>query len=353
MNIYKIAQLGWTKRWASGFSLLGCSYWGVQYIKIAKRDLGEGFKHILFTHKEGITTCYRVKSETLIFGEHLAKKALKNHELVIELTEKLKKQADIIRAIISEPTSTFFGTKKFLQFEKEFDTYYPLAGFNNTVSEYLPPDILDKYQSTLEGARKYSESVYNETEEFFKMLTKNIAEKEQYDSKLMLVIFRDELAQYFKSENLPKQDVLKPRYNRSALFFDETKRHLLLGSDVDLLEGQIVKLNKLTTGIVKGNTACAGKARGVVRIIRDPKKFDIFNEGDILVTGMTRPDFVPLMKKAGAIVTDAGGILSHAAIVSRELNKPCVIGTETATNAFRDGDFVEVDADNGTVKKVE
>ena len=105
--------------------------------------------------------------------------------------------------------------------------------------------------------------------------------------------------------------------------------------------------------MARGNTACAGKAQGVVRIIRDPKKFDIFNDGDILITEMTRPDFVPLMKKAGAIVTDAGGILSHAAIVSRELNKPCIIGTETATNAFRDGDFVEVDADNGTVKKVE
>ncbi|MDD1444202.1 PEP-utilizing enzyme, partial [Dolichospermum sp. ST_sed3] len=65
---------------------------------------------------------------------------------------------------------------------------------------------------------------------------------------------------------------------------------------------------------------------------------------------MTRPDFVPLMKKAGAVVTDAGGILSHAAIVSRELNKPCIIGTEVATNILKDGDIVEVDADKGIVR---
>lgn len=67
---------------------------------------------------------------------------------------------------------------------------------------------------------------------------------------------------------------------------------------------------------------------------------------------MTHPEFVPFMKKAGAIVTDAGGILCHAAIVSRELKKPCVIGTQRATRMFKTGDRVYDDADNGTVSKI-
>ena len=67
---------------------------------------------------------------------------------------------------------------------------------------------------------------------------------------------------------------------------------------------------------------------------------------------MTRPEYLPLMKKASAIVTDEGGITCHAAIVSRELGKPCVIGTKVATSTFHDGDVVEVDATKGTVKKV-
>jgi pyruvate, water dikinase len=72
--------------------------------------------------------------------------------------------------------------------------------------------------------------------------------------------------------------------------------------------------------------------------------------GDVLVTGMTRPEFVPLMKLASAIVTDEGGITCHAAIVSRELGKPCVIGTKNATKVLRDGMLIEVDAEKGIVR---
>ncbi len=77
---------------------------------------------------------------------------------------------------------------------------------------------------------------------------------------------------------------------------------------------------------------------------------DQMKEGDILVAGQTRPFFMPAIRKAGAIVTDEGGITSHAAIVARELKKPCVIGTRIATEVLKDGDLVEVDADNGVVK---
>ena len=67
---------------------------------------------------------------------------------------------------------------------------------------------------------------------------------------------------------------------------------------------------------------------------------------------MTFPSFIAAMEKAAAFVTDEGGILCHAAIVSREMNKPCVIATKIATKIFKDGDLVEVDADKGVVRKV-
>ncbi|MBI2097740.1 MAG: hypothetical protein HYT46_02300 [Candidatus Vogelbacteria bacterium] len=104
---------------------------------------------------------------------------------------------------------------------------------------------------------------------------------------------------------------------------------------------------------VTGTVANKGKAQGFARIIYDPRKFHSFTEGDILVTSMTRPEFVPIMKKASAIVTNEGGIACHAAIVSRELNKPCVIGTKNATEVIRDGDLVEVDAERGIVQIIE
>lgn len=103
---------------------------------------------------------------------------------------------------------------------------------------------------------------------------------------------------------------------------------------------------------VKGQVACRGNVRGVARIINNMRSFKEFKDGEILVTRMTSPDFIPLLKKAKAIVTDEGGLSCHAAIVSRELGVPCVIGTKLATKVFQNGDVVEVDAITGIVKKV-
>lgn len=91
--------------------------------------------------------------------------------------------------------------------------------------------------------------------------------------------------------------------------------------------------------------------RGIARIIKDPKNTD-FKQGEILVTSMTRIEFVPIMKRSLAIVTDEGGVACHAAIVSRELGIPCVIGTRTATAMIKDGDEIEVDTEKGIVKKL-
>ena len=74
------------------------------------------------------------------------------------------------------------------------------------------------------------------------------------------------------------------------------------------------------------------------------------DKGDVLVSPMTSPDFVLAMKKASAVITDAGGITCHAAIVSRELKIPCIVGTKIATKVLKDGDLVEVNANKGIVK---
>jgi pyruvate,water dikinase len=81
--------------------------------------------------------------------------------------------------------------------------------------------------------------------------------------------------------------------------------------------------------------------------------FTRFKDGDILVTSMTRPEFVPLMRRATGIVTNEGGITCHAAIVSRELGKPCLIGTRRATEVIKEGDLIEVRAHHGTVRILE
>jgi phosphohistidine swiveling domain-containing protein len=104
--------------------------------------------------------------------------------------------------------------------------------------------------------------------------------------------------------------------------------------------------------VIRGSVACKGKARGAVRLLFSPKELHKIKRGDIIVAPETTPDYMLAIRIAGAIVTDNGGITSHAAIVSRELGIPCVIGTKIATQVLKDGDMVEVDAIKGVVKKL-
>lgn len=102
---------------------------------------------------------------------------------------------------------------------------------------------------------------------------------------------------------------------------------------------------------LKGQPVCQGKVVGLVKIVNLPADFKKFLKGNILVAPMTRPEYLPLIKIAAAIVTDEGGVTCHAAIISRELGIPCVIGTQVATEVLHDGDLVEVDANTGVVRK--
>ncbi|MBT4110496.1 phosphoenolpyruvate synthase [Candidatus Woesearchaeota archaeon] len=101
--------------------------------------------------------------------------------------------------------------------------------------------------------------------------------------------------------------------------------------------------------LIKGETASRGVYAGKVRIIKDASELNKIEKGDIMVTKMTTPDMVPAMQKAGAIVTDEGGMTCHAAIVSREMGTPCIVGTEHATEILKDAQEITVHATRGIV----
>ncbi|MFH0713134.1 MAG: PEP-utilizing enzyme [Candidatus Micrarchaeota archaeon] len=98
--------------------------------------------------------------------------------------------------------------------------------------------------------------------------------------------------------------------------------------------------------------ACPGNATGKIRIVRNADDILNFQQGEILVAKWTCVDFLPAMKKAAAFITEGGGITSHASVIARELNVPCVIGYKNATTAFKNGDVVEVNAEQLKVVKV-
>lgn len=203
----------------------------------------------------------------------------------------------------------------------------------------------------------------------------------RYNPKLINKTFRN-LFQILNSKAIPKMEELK-RQEQSKLekencqdwlngaeqlnkFFKEAKKlsDKVIAVDslmqflrstqerpVDLEEIQRVPRKKIKElKEIKGTVANRGLANGRVKIVIESKDLGKVKKGDILVADETDPDFLPAMQKAKAIITDLGGVLCHAAIVSRELKKPCVTGTKIATRVLKDGDLVEVDAERGIVR---
>jgi len=116
---------------------------------------------------------------------------------------------------------------------------------------------------------------------------------------------------------------------------------------------KFIKEDIAVTAQIKGVSGSRGIVRGKVQMVRSVGQIADFRLGCVLVATTTNPDYIPAMQKAVAFVTDEGGITSHAAIVAREINKPCIVGTKHATKVLKDGDEVEVDADIGVVKIID
>ena len=166
--------------------------------------------------------------------------------------------------------------------------------------------------------------------------------------ELSSVLTSDEI----QVEKSPSKEELEKRY--TGYFFASGR--LLVGESKEAVEkkfGVMLRAESFErTNTIKGQVAQVGMAKGRVRRVMGHKQIAELQEGEILVSPMTIPDFLPAMRKAAAIVTDEGGIMCHAAIVARELKKPCIVGTKVATQVLNDGDLVEVDADKGVVKRL-
>ncbi|RJP61756.1 MAG: hypothetical protein C4543_02950 [Ignavibacteriales bacterium] len=200
---------------------------------------------------------------------------------------------------------------------------------------------------------EYRKSVFSRANYYIRPLLDNIAKQYNLGTwKEINLLASNEILDLLKGKDNYQKDLIKDRRQDWLMY--------AVGKDgIAYVTGDTVKEFRKkfmpdASGLdsVKGTIANKGKVRGIVKIIHEPKDFNKFKEGDILVAKMTSVDFIPIMKHAAAFVTNEGGLACHAAIVSREMNVPCVIGTKVATEVFKDGDMVEVDADMGLVKRI-
>lgn len=156
------------------------------------------------------------------------------------------------------------------------------------------------------------------------------------------------------SMKIANKEELQFRMHNYILYCDPKGDKVFTNESAKIIEQKELKKDKSLSDIdqVKGQPIFKGVVRGKAKVILLRKDYDKVEEGDIIVSFNTNPTSVPFLEKASALVTNEGGMLCHAAIVAREMNIPCVIGTKNATKVFKDGDIIEVDANKGIVRKI-
>jgi len=181
---------------------------------------------------------------------------------------------------------------------------------------------------------------------------KEISRRSNYTLRQIQYFMPEEIKKLLLQNKKTSKKVLQERRKRSVYITYANGETLITGMQAKKIEKwfedkeEIKELNGYVASRI-------GKVvYGHVKIITDPAK-GIFNAGEILVAPMTRPEYLPLMRKAKAVITNEGGITTHAAIVSREMGIPCIIGTKYATKVLKNGDKVKIDMEKGKVEKIE
>lgn len=215
------------------------------------------------------------------------------------------------------------------------------------VSGEVNPDtyLVDKASKTITSVqvKKKEKGLFrSEGKNLEKSISKELQEARVLDDKQVL-----ELARLGKKleEHYAKPQDIEWAIEGSSIMIVQTRAITTLQAKPKE-ESSIVGSGKV---LVRGETACRGIASGKVKIVHSADELSKVQQGDVLVAKMTMPDYVPAMQRAVAIVTDEGGMTSHAAIVSREMGVPCIVGTEHATDVLQDNQVITVDATQGVV----
>ncbi len=348
-----IQKQNWVKIWTTKYSAISIELFAKEYIFEMKKEVGAGFEHILFRYENGLVTLFRIESETKEVAMTLAKNSIiltgYAEKSVAELS-RIQNEIDKIIGIDAKiPSAEEF--EKFVSLHLKLIPHFlvPIWASNEIKSIEGNEQRKIEVLALFEKARKDTEHMYSSIEKYICAVFSLISQKENINEAYLQALSLNEFKNYIQNGTLPDYNNLKERYEYSVSYTDSKGAKLFVGKVARELISRITEVKDGTVEI-KGTKAFAGLVQGRVRIIFRDEDCNKFQPGEILMTTMTRPEWLPIMQQAAAFVTDAGGILCHAAIVAREMKIPCVTNTKIATQVFKDGDLVEVDANTGVVK---
>jgi phosphoenolpyruvate synthase/pyruvate phosphate dikinase len=209
---------------------------------------------------------------------------------------------------------------------------------------YLRTDRLDQWKKTQAELRHVFDCIAS-------MLAKS--SNRPWTRTDVAYCLNDEILDFLQKSKIPNFEQVHARCSNKYVYFYEDGIPKII-SDEHLVEQvkKTIEQQEASNTLIRGTIALKGVVQG--RVVKVHGKGDLIKvkDGDILVAKVTMPDYSPAMKVAAAFVTEEGGITSHAAIIARELKKPCIVGTGNCMRMLNEGDLVEVDANNGIVRKL-
>lgn len=238
--------------------------------------------------------------------------------------------------------------------QKSEDYFNGLAERQSAIIKEL---LVDEYHQNLFDAMRQASYLLDYKKQIYTILHWK-SERFFLEIADRLKITRDQFQYYLPeelklalTENKPlPAETLQARLTNSVVVWEGDKTWFTAIGKADEFVQQYLKAGGKEEKMLGGVIASAGKYSGPVKIVCGASELNKVVKGDVLVASMTTPEYVPAMRKAGAIITDEGGVMCHAAIVSRELGIPCVVGTKNATKILKDGDMVEVNANHNSVR---
>lgn len=336
-------------------SLFSLSCVGLAYTKLLQQEIG-------FNYRVIGTLGQRGDIWTLFNEAHIAQATGKLFTRKPQFKRLIKQRA--CKLFTQSSKEIRLAARKYERKPNRFFTllcqvypkYFLSLGLYNCYFRYLG-DKLDSDKITKETALKIAKERDNVAKFYFqveRMITSSIKRfkgQKSFYGDLLRYLTLTEMKSFLMNKRFTNQlkEKLTKRQRGYFYFFYKNQEHIFCNQSIIQAVKKDFFLLRSEVEEIKGISAYPGIVKGVVyKLDKSIKISDKRNL--ILVTNSTKPEDLPVIKKCLAVVTDEGGILGHTAVITRELKKPCVIGTKIATQVLKDGDLVEVDADQGIIK---
>jgi phosphoenolpyruvate synthase/pyruvate phosphate dikinase len=299
-------------------------------------------------------THYLNKESSTELAEFFFEKIKKNPKFMEEMFREGKKHFENLRNFCHELSDLENkDNNHLLELIKEYFRLYkkPYPYFMITVEarilEKEKTKTAEESINLMAKLRLYGRASFNKTHELVYPLFKEIANRFNISVKELKFLTPVEIESLLKGEKIGINQLIK---DRDSCYFIHSDGKFKLYENA-LLEINNEKID--SENEIKGKGTFPSYYKGKVKLIHKKEDIENLEEGEVIVLQMTTTDLISdAIKKAGAIITDEGGITCHAAIISREFNIPALIGTRIATKVLKDGDIVEIDTKKGVVKKV-